>query len=328
MIHRPFPPYLLGALVNFSRDSPEDKSYFVVHDQYCTLQELYHVHALYKAVNLPQKPNDWVVSTIHYGSVNSFKCTLVKEVRSESLFPYLNSKDNWSYTAGLLDMSSELIVDTKLNDLRLIVHSKSADLLLEFFRFARIPATMNDLCLEIVSTNVLDLLGQLPEDCSKRKQLTTLMQGHEKVSPCFVFMHDDCAVIPSKARLSDVGYDISIIRKHSDLNDKTALYDTGLSLQIPFRFYAELFPRSSLSKSGYMLANSVGIIDRSYQGPLLVALTRVSDEALDLEKSYPFRCCQLVFRRQEFVDVLEPKEAIPDGHQTTRGEGGFGSTGV
>ena len=82
----------------------------------------------------------------------------------------------------------------------------------------------------------------------------------------------------------------------------------------------EIVPRSSLSKSGYILANSVGIIDNSYRGNLMVALTKVCDDAKEIE--YPFRCCQMIVRK--YVNTY--LEEVGNVDKTKRNEGGFGST--
>ena len=89
------------------------------------------------------------------------------------------------------------------------------------------------------------------------------------------------AVIPTKASYSDVGYDLTIIKLHKILNSDTCLYDTGIKLDIPNGYYVEIVPRSSISKSGYILANNKGIIDQSYRGNLFVALRKINKECID-----------------------------------------------
>ena len=71
------------------------------------------------------------------------------------------------------------------------------------------------------------------------------------------------------------------------INSKTTLYDTGICLDIPVGYYVEIVPRSSIVKSGYMLSNSIGIIDCSYKGNLYVGLTKICDDAIEIE--YPFK---------------------------------------
>lgn len=130
------------------------------------------------------------------------------------------------------------------------------------------------------------------------------------------------AVIPTKASYSDAGYDLTIIKLHKVLNSDTCLYDTGIKLDIPNGYYVEIVPRSSISKSGYMLANNIGIIDQSYRGNLYVALRKINKECIDL--NLPWKCCQLIVKKQIYSNLIFVEEEIEN---TKRGEGGFGSTG-
>ena len=170
-------------------------------------------------------------------------------------------------------------------------------------------------------TNVIDLLFQVPDSAAYRKLIHILTQKDE-LPKCSFLLVDEQAHKPSKARPSDVGYDITIIKEFKTLTSNTKLYDTGIKVIPAAGYYTELVPRSSLSKSGYMLANSVGIIDASYTGNILVALTKIDPKIPDL--TLPFKCCQLIFREQTFVSL----EEIQTKYDTTRNEGGFGSTGV
>lgn len=137
-----------------------------------------------------------------------------------------------------------------------------------------------------------------------------------------VFKTLENAVTPTKASYSDAGYDLTIIKEHKKLNSDTSLYDTGIKLNIPNGYYVEIVPRSSISKSGYMLANNVGIIDQSYRGNLFVALRKINKDCGDLE--LPWKCCQLIVRKQVYANM---ELSLNDFNITNRGDGGFGSTG-
>ena len=115
---------------------------------------------------------------------------------------------------------------------------------------------------------------------------------------------------------------MSIIKKVKDINSKTALYDTGIKIQLDFGYYSEIVPRSSIIKSGYILSNNIGIIDNSYRGNLMIALTKIADDAIEIE--FPFKCCQLIFKKQVFINLEEVRDRNLD--ETKRNEGGFGST--
>jgi deoxyuridine 5'-triphosphate nucleotidohydrolase len=313
-----FNPYLVGCLVPFSAQQDED-GVFVVSDEYCSIQQLYHVNELYRE-SLKQKDLidtlEKVSSRIMYNKKNKFKCIYGKYFKDLPTLPFEKENDNWKYITGIIDTCSVLEVS---NDISLKVYSNQA-LLKGIQEFVKIPSELYESFLEYRSTNVVDLFGKLI-DSYKRYELNQLLQ--ERVLPvCRVIQKDPDAVFPFKSRLSDVGYDLTVIRKYKDLTSNTALYDTGIAIDIPFKYYAEIAPRSSLSKSGYMLSNSIGIIDPGYKGNLYIALTKVSSEVPEL--SFPFRCGQLIFKRQVFVNLVETKEEL---ESSTRGDGGYGSTG-
>lgn len=132
-------------------------------------------------------------------------------------------------------------------------------------------------------------------------------------------LQDVRAVLPSK-RVIDVGFDLTIIDIYQSVSDSITMFETGVALDIPVGYYVELMPRSSMSKTGYMLANSVGVIDPSYTGTLKVPLIKIDHSMSDIQ--LPCRIAQLILKPYVFshgieVDTLQP---------TTRNNGGFGST--
>lgn len=141
---------------------------------------------------------------------------------------------------------------------------------------------------------------------------------HEK---CIRFVvDDDNAVIPTKAHHSDIGYDLTAISIFKHISKKIILFDTGIRVSPPKGYYTEILPRSSISKTGYMLANSVGVIDPSYTGTLKIALIKIDESFPDIK--LPFTRCQLIIRKAEYVEMLQV-DCIED---TIRGSGGFGSS--
>lgn len=132
---------------------------------------------------------------------------------------------------------------------------------------------------------------------------------------------DDRAVLPHKSRPSDSGYDLTLIAARKRFGEVT-LYGTGLIVQAPPGFYFDVVARSSIIKTGHMLANNVGIIDRAYRGELMVPVMKVDKNAPDLE--LPVRLAQLIPRSIAHFSVQRVERL---GH-TLRGVGGFGSTGT
>ena len=127
------------------------------------------------------------------------------------------------------------------------------------------------------------------------------------------------AVLPFKERVSDSGYDLTLISLEKKIGE-VELYDTGIKVSPPFGFYFDLVPRSSIIKSGYILANSVGIIDRSYLGAIKVPLIKIDNNKPDL--ALPSRLVQIIPRRIIHANIVE----VDNLENTSRGDGGFGST--
>ena len=101
-----------------------------------------------------------------------------------------------------------------------------------------------------------------------------------------------------------------------------ALIPTGLALEIPKGFEAQVRPRSGLAlKHGITLANAPGTIDSDYRGPLGVILINHGDAGFTV--AHGDRIAQIVFApvMQVGWDLNHPLG------ETDRGEGGFGSTG-
>ena len=134
--------------------------------------------------------------------------------------------------------------------------------------------------------------------------------------------HSDDAIIPFRAGENEVGFDLTIISKVKDISSNTAMYDSFISVQPPDGIYFEIVPRSSLSKTGYILTNSIGIIDPTYRGTIKVVLTKINPEAPDIE--LPNKRFQLIPRT--FISNVFQVTEVRDLSNTSRGSGGFGST--
>jgi dUTP pyrophosphatase len=101
-----------------------------------------------------------------------------------------------------------------------------------------------------------------------------------------------------------------------------ALIPTGLFIELPLGFEAQVRPRSGLAyKKGITVLNSPGTIDADYRGEIGVILVNLSNEAFTVSNGE--RIAQLVIARHEQAEWIEVNELS----DTNRGTGGFGSTG-
>ena len=98
---------------------------------------------------------------------------------------------------------------------------------------------------------------------------------------------------------------------------------TGLFIELPVGFEAQIRPRSGLAlKKGITVLNSPGTIDADYRGELCIILINLSQEAFVVNDGE--RIAQMVIARHEQAELVEVKELT----DTQRGTGGFGHTGI
>ncbi len=231
------------------------------------------------------------------------------------------------YYRGLIEGGGNFNIISTFPQYEIKLNDKYINMILELNK----TGVKVDTKLVYTNSNCIDLFGLLYKDKSNQslllssvfKQFINYTDWRSCNLKSFtVYKDDENAVIPTKANYSDIGYDITIIKIDKVINSKTIKYDTGINIKVPFGYYTELSPRSSLSKSGYILANSIGKIDNSYTGNLLVTLTKVVDDVPDIQ--LPFKCCQLEFRPQVYLDLIYDDKINEE--VTSRGSGGFGSS--
>jgi len=101
-----------------------------------------------------------------------------------------------------------------------------------------------------------------------------------------------------------------------------AMVPTGLYIELPAGFEAQIRPRSGLAaKHGISIVNAPGTIDADYRGEIKVILVNLSNEPFTVNPGE--RIAQMVVARHEQVE-WEQVEILED---SARGSGGFGSTG-
>lgn len=100
------------------------------------------------------------------------------------------------------------------------------------------------------------------------------------------------------------------------------LVATGLFIELPLGFEAQIRPRSGLAfKNGLTVLNSPGTIDADYRGEIKVILVNLSKEDFTINDGE--RVAQMVIAKHEQAEWQEVQVL----EESTRGEGGFGSTG-
>ena len=132
-------------------------------------------------------------------------------------------------------------------------------------------------------------------------------------------LHND-AVIPAYAKDGDAGMDLTSVERNTA--ETYVEYDTGLSMEIPEGYVGFLFPRSSVSKTNLVLANCVGVVDSGYRGPVKLRFKELNGPIGGRYKIGD-RVGQIIIMPVPTFEFEEVKELS----NTSRGDGGFGSTG-
>lgn len=147
------------------------------------------------------------------------------------------------------------------------------------------------------------------------------MEQFQKVAIDIVL--DDDAILPEYKTPGAAGMDLCCAEEVSLEPGQRALVPTGIKIAVPNGFEAQVRPRSGLAlKHGIALVNSPGTIDADYRGEIGVIMINLGREVVKLTKGE--RIAQLVICpvvQAEWKEVAELTE-------TSRGEGGFGSTGT
>lgn len=146
---------------------------------------------------------------------------------------------------------------------------------------------------------------------------------HHDKAPVLVQRLDRDLPLPRYAHPGDAGLDLFSAEDLTLAPGERAMIRTGLAIALPYGHVGLVHPRSGLAaKHGITVVNAPGTIDAGYRGEISVVL-------LNTDAREPFavtrgdRIAQLVIQRYEEADLIEV-DILP---RTSRGDGGFGSTG-
>jgi dUTP pyrophosphatase len=146
----------------------------------------------------------------------------------------------------------------------------------------------------------------------------TFTDGADDTQPLPAYETPQSAGMDLRANLPETTRDAGMIIAAGN----RALIPTGLSIAIPAGYEAQIRPRSGLAlKQGISVPNSPGTIDADYRGPLGVILINHGDT--DFHITHGDRIAQIIF-----APVIQATwVAVDELDESTRGAGGFGSTG-
>lgn len=130
------------------------------------------------------------------------------------------------------------------------------------------------------------------------------------------------AIAPHYAHPGDAGMDLFSIENKTLEPGRYALVKTGIAIALPPQTEAQIRPRSGMAlKHGITVLNSPGTIDEGYRGEIGVILINHGQESFTVEPG--MKIAQMVIHSVVIADM----EVVDELSDTSRGTGGFGSTG-
>jgi dUTP pyrophosphatase len=128
--------------------------------------------------------------------------------------------------------------------------------------------------------------------------------------------------LPSRATPGSAGYDLTSAEDGVLASMERRAFGTGLAIAVPDGFECQIRPRSGLAlKNGITVANTPATIDSDYRGEVKVILVNLGAEPFEVTRG--MRIAQMVIARVERVEF----QAVAELPASSRGAGGFGSTG-
>jgi dUTP pyrophosphatase len=144
----------------------------------------------------------------------------------------------------------------------------------------------------------------------------------EKITVRFTMMEGCEDLEPRKAHHDDAAFDLRAREDAVLVPAKPALVPTGLSIELPYGYEAQVRPRSGLAiKHALTVLNTPGTIDAGYRGEVCVIMMNAGEEAYEIKRGE--RIAQMVINELPEVEMVKV-DALSD---SKRGAGGFGSTG-
>ena len=295
-----------------------------------------------KDIEILEKLKDFVCPEIPFiesGNLVSFRIiskTIVDDVTMHLQCPVyfehaIDDQLKWDFVRGFFD-SAGSISHIRAGYPKVTICSSCPEMLQDIKEFCQIPCkiSINSTNCEWSGVNAIEFLEKLYANASiysiRKYKIFISLVNHSTNSifdrlPIFKWSRTiEGAPKPEKNRFSDSGYDLHLLKKIK-VQGGVHYFDTGIQVQPENGYYFDLVGRSSISKSGWMLANNIGIIDSSYTGTIIVALVKIDPEAFEI--ALPCKLVQLIPRKLILIESVE----VDSLEDTERGENGFGSSG-
>lgn len=251
----------------------------------------------------------------------------VGEDFSSRKFPSIPKDKVWSFICGFFD-GSGVLTDDNLHP-TLTFCGPSTHILSQIALLLDKHYTAGE--LSVSGYKALDVCGKMYKDVSIKNPFKynvyinilnkeVLPDSSNLIRFKYKKLSND-AIEPTKNRVTDSGYDLHAVEITYDKDIDLYKANTKIAIEPIRGWYFDLVGRSSLPKTGFMFVGGVGIIDRSYTGPVIMLLKKIRGSAEIPE--LPFKLGQIIPRRIMHADFIE----VENLSESDRQSAGFGSSG-
>lgn len=169
--------------------------------------------------------------------------------------------------------------------------------------------------------NIANMLPECDKYCQYPEEFDCKIDKFMETSEVKIKLLSPLAQIPQRAKENDACYDVCAVSK-KELGDGRIEYGLGFAAEIPPNTQLDLRSRSSIHKTGLILANSIGTVDEGYRGEIKAIFYHVIKSLIPYEVGDRVGQIQIKSRNDVIFKV------VAELSETERGEGGFGSTGL
>lgn len=128
------------------------------------------------------------------------------------------------------------------------------------------------------------------------------------------------AKIPTRAHHNDAGVDLYSFGEHIVAPHSTSKISTGVAIEIAQGYVGLIWDKSSIGLKGLKVLG--GVIDAGYRGEVIIMVHNLTDNTQVFSSGS--KVAQMLVQKVELWDI----EEVDDLDVSSRGEGGFGSTGI
>ena len=313
--------------------------YYKQHNKFISI--LFHkqdafkiLHEIYNNKDIDYTYNQTIYDKFHnwIAGNNSYCHGLISNIEHLNQISY-NTKMVSDFLLGWFDTNGFINSSKVQNIPEITIECINKDNVSILYDLINIRGTIRNTKIHLNGCNAVDFLSKIYDTYTETRffnkdkynlylEWNKYQYPQERIIKCSFYKDDVLAVNPTKNRHSDVGYDLTIIKKIKNISDDIIMYDTGIIVQPEYGYYTKIVPRSSIVKTGYILANSVGIIDGNFTGTLKIVLIKIDKSMPDIV--LPCKIAQLIIDKSIHYQMIE--ESNNNLYETNRGSGEFGST--